>query len=177
MSNKPSQRSNVANTNPKDLNLVPYLDIVSNIIMFMLVTTTALGAVGVIDAGAAKECKNCTGSGEGSGLSVAVTARGFSITATWTEPRSVPTLAADLCKKAGDGEAPICHDFDALTRLAAEVKSAHPAETRVSITADDGTPYHLIVGALDALRENRFERDEAGNPKPLFHDVAFGVGK
>jgi biopolymer transport protein ExbD len=175
MGTKPSERSNVMNTDPKELNLVPYLDIVTNIIMFMLVTTTALAAVGVIDAGAAKECKNCTGSREGLGLTVAVTAQAFSVTAAGRELRAVPMLAPDLCKKTRDGEAPICHDFDALTRLAAEVKSAHPAETRVSITADDGTPYHLIVGTLDALRENRFERDDAGKPMPLFHDVAFAV--
>lgn len=177
MSTKPSERSNVSNTDPKELNLVPYLDIVTNIIMFMLVTTTALGAVGVIDAGAAKECKNCAGSREGLGFTVTVTAQGFSATAAGRELPEVQMLAPETCKKTREGGEATCHDFDALTRLAAEVKSAHPAETRVSIAADDGTPYHVIVGTLDALRENRFERDDAGNPKPLFHDVAFAVGK
>lgn len=164
---------------------MPYLDIVTNIIMFMLVTTTALAAVGVINAGAPKKCDDCAGQ-PGLNLSVLVTEQGFLVTAAGREipgPAgaegkgvTIPLAATDsVCRSSGRGEPAPCYDFDALTRLAAAVKGTHPDETKVSVAADQGAPFHVIVNTMDALRENRFERDDAGNPKPLFYDVVLAA--
>jgi biopolymer transport protein TolR len=51
MARKPSMRSN-SPQRPVDLNLVPYLDVVINIIMFMLLTSTGLIQIGVINVNA-----------------------------------------------------------------------------------------------------------------------------
>jgi len=51
MARKPSGRSNSL-TKAVDLNLVPYLDVVVNIIMFMLFTSTGLIQIGVINVNA-----------------------------------------------------------------------------------------------------------------------------
>jgi biopolymer transport protein TolR len=51
MSRKPSLRSK-SGSKPVDLNLIPYLDIVINIIMFMLLTSTGLLQIGMINVNA-----------------------------------------------------------------------------------------------------------------------------
>jgi biopolymer transport protein ExbD len=196
MSRKPSQRSNIENNDPKELNLVPYLDIVTNIIMFMLITTTTLGAVGIINVAAPKY-----GGGAGSGggpekpplnLSLAITDKGFYVVATGgvlpgiekspegekvtnrkpTIPKNTDPAACRAMKK--NEEAP-CYDYTTLTKKMQEIKKIFPDETKINLTADSDIPYFVLVNAMDATRENAFEQEE-GKRKPLFYDVILAAG-
>ena len=194
MSRKPSKRSNIENADPKELNLVPYLDIVTNIIMFMLITTTTLGTVGVINVASPK-----IGADQGAGvkpkddkpplnLSVFVTDKGFTVAATGgvlgggdtPDKKAGPTIPKNpsdaACREMKRGESAPCYDYTALTKKMQEVKKVFPEETRINLAADSEIPYYVIVNTMDATRENQFERDDMGKSKPLFYDVILAAG-
>jgi biopolymer transport protein ExbD len=194
MSRKPSQRSNIENNDPKELNMVPYLDIVTNIIMFMLFTSTAAGAIGVINVASPK----IGGAGAGGGkdekpplnLSVFVTDKGFTVAATGgvlpgtaapgEEKKAGPTIPKNTdgaaCKEMQKNENAPCYDYKALTKKMAEVKKIFPEETKINLAADAEIPYYVIVNTMDATRENVAERDDMGKAKPLFYDVILAAG-
>jgi len=196
MSRKPSKRSNVENNDPKELNLVPYLDIVTNIIMFMLVTTTSLGAVGIINVAAPKYGG---GGGGGSGpekpqlnLSIAITEKGFFVMATGGvlpgiekvaegEKAAVgkPTIPKNdnriACMEMKKGEEAPCYDYLTLTKRMTEIKKQYPDETKINLTADPAIPYNVLIKTMDASRENTLELEE-GKPRPLFFDVVLAAG-
>jgi biopolymer transport protein ExbD len=90
MARKPSLRSNSLQR-AVDLNLVPYLDVVINIIMFMLLTSTGLIQIGVINVNAPRYQDPLEGAGADSqdpkeekkdlNLTVGITYNGFYIAA------------------------------------------------------------------------------------------------
>lgn len=148
-----------------EINLVPYMDIVTNIIIFLLasvVNQVALGNVNVsvptlANAGAAavdepppKPPLN---------LTVTVGATGFTIAASGGVLPLIPKLS--------NGQ----YDFKQLTKKLVEIKSApdNRDETKVNFNADANTSYDIVVATLDAMRE-----DETGHA--LFPDVAFSAG-
>jgi len=192
MSRKPSQRSNIENNDPKELNMVPYLDIVTNIIMFMLFTSTAVGAIGVINVASPKYGGGAGGAGNEKpplNLTVVITAKGFSIAATGgvmpgvqqgTEGAKGPTIPKSTvtsdCERMNKKEPAPCFDYNALTKKMQEIKKVFPDETRVSLAADGDITYNVIINTMDATRENQFERDDTGKPKPLFYDVVLTAG-
>jgi biopolymer transport protein ExbD len=198
MSRKPSDRSNIENNDPKELNMVPYLDIVTNIIMFMLFTSTAAGAIGVINVASPKIGGAAGGAGPGKdekpplNLSVFVTDKGFTVAATGgvlpgvqqtpegekksggpTIPKKTDEAA---CKAMKRNENAPCYDYHALAKKMAEIKKVFPDETKLNLAADAEVPFYVIVNTMDATRENEFERDDMGKFKPLFYDVILAAG-
>ncbi len=160
-----------------ELNIVPYLDIMINLIMFLLVIQATLVSLGMIDVTApsysvAGPSANQENQGDQLRLTVGVSAEGFYIAAkggvlpgeenTPTEltadgvTRSPPTIP-----KRPDGT----FDFPGLARKLRTIKTAFPGATSVYVAADDNTPYEIIVKTLDATRE-----DAQGL---LFPNVAF----
>lgn len=141
--------------NEGELNLVPYLDIVTNVIMFLLATTVFVGALGDVRVAAADTC--C---GEprprGLELTVSISPRGFTVaTASSVEP-IIPLRAG-------------AYDYAALAARLADIKRS-PAgrdERRAMVNADPGIPYEVLVGALDACRGPHEER---------FGDVLLSAG-
>jgi biopolymer transport protein ExbD len=163
-----------------ELNIVPYLDIVVNLVMFMLLSMTGLISLGVLNVSAPKI------SGEGAGatqtedkpkllLTVAVGKQGFyvagaggvlgkdSSTADTTRPPTIPLR---------DGN----YDFAALTEQMKTIKAQFPNETQVILSADADVIYETLIKTMDACRESvsklpdgRIER------KPLFFDVSLSL--
>lgn len=195
MARKPSKRSNIENNDPKELNLVPYLDIVTNVIMFLLLTTTVT-QMGVINVSAPKYG---SGSSSSSGnkqekpplnLSVFITDKGFTIAATGgvlpgigsgEEAKSGgPTIPKvndpNKCLAMKRRESAPCYDYVGLIKKLAEIKKLFPDETKINLSADENIRYEVLVNTMDAARENPFERDEGNNPTPLFYDVVFAAG-
>ena len=122
-------------TTPRDLaeeggeiNVVPFLDIVVNVIMFLLATTSVAMAVSRIDV--------ASGGGEvpraGFEVTVAIGDEGFHVTST-DGVRTLPDLAA-------------------LTGYAEELKRTHPDDSAVIVTAEADVPYETVVRTLDAIR-------------------------
>ena len=148
-----------------EINLVPYMDIVTNIIIFLLasvVNQVSLGNVNVTvptlqSAGASAVDE--TPPKPPLNLTVTVGATGFTIAASGGVLPLIPKLPNNQ------------FDYKQLTKKLLEIKSSpdNADETKVNFNADSNVSYDIVVATLDAMRQ-----DEAG--KVLFPDVAFSAG-
>jgi biopolymer transport protein TolR len=159
-------------TSPSDeggeLNIVPYLDIIMNILMFVL-ATVAVVFVSNIDA-TAPPSNGIRVDGSSLRMTVLITNQGFAI----------KTAAGNLapgCQSIGPGttlpKLGDDYDLDALTACARRIKAAASRELglddHVTVTASPGIEYGRVLQALDALRADREGK--------LFPEVAFGVAR
>jgi biopolymer transport protein ExbD len=149
-----------------ELNLVPYMDIVTNIIIFLLasvVNQVSLANINVtvpsISSGGGGGDENEPPPKPPLNLTVSVGASGFTIAASGGV---LPIVA-----KLPNGR----YDYKTLTAKLKEIKSApdNAAETKANFSADANVPYDIVVATLDAMRT-------AEDGKVLFPDVAFAAG-
>jgi len=174
-----------------ELNIVPFLDIVINLIIFLLATTEAVLAIAQIDAQlpslGRRAGRQQLEDGQSSlNLSVTVTSNGIIVSGSGgklapgcrqTQPGRVITVPAsngDLVWsiEGTDENNNPTHEQGATARLLAEcltlVKSEWPDETRVILSADPEVEFEDLVGAMDAMRGT--------GPEPLFPDVLLSAG-
>ncbi len=164
-----------------ELNIVPYLDIVTNLVMFLLVSMVGLISLGVLDVGTPKvgEPPPDTQMSEPNEeppltLTVAITDRGFYVAGTGG------VLEGEEKGKAGvDTARPPTlpmkngrYDYAGLTQLLVMVKEKFPKEQRVILVAEDDIPYELIIETMDASREKIVKSTEGEVQKhSLFPEV------
>jgi biopolymer transport protein TolR len=153
-----------------ELNIVPFLDIIVNILIFVL-ATVAVTFTATIEtqppasggSGVRKEIES-----KALNLTVLIVNEGFSIKAAGGNVSAGcegvgPGLAIAL--KSGK------YDYDGLTGCAAKLKqssSDFADETQVYISANPGTDYQTLISTIDALRTTL-------QGEPLFTDVNFKV--
>lgn len=155
-----------------ELNIVPFLDIVMNMIMFLLATTQAVMAIAEIEAQLPTIARGGAGGGSPtSSLNLSVTivsegvivagsggklARGCATTATG-RVMTVPMVSGH-------------YDWNALTECVARIKSDpnFADEHQVTVSADPNVKYENVIAALDALR--------AKGDDELFPDVMLSAG-
>ena len=152
-----------------ELNVVPYLDIITNIMMFVLAsvsvsfiasidtTPPSIGGKGVRGDVASKALN----------LSAFVTNEGISLkTSSGNIAPGCDGIGSGMTvPKKGDD-----YNFTSLTDCARKLKNANPAfkeETQVTITANPGIEYKTIIDVMDSLRSDGTEE--------LFPEVHFGV--
>jgi biopolymer transport protein ExbD len=165
-----------------ELNIVPYLDVVVNLVMFMLLSMTGLITLGVLNVSAPKiggegaAATQAQESGPKLLLTVAIAKQGFFIAGAGgvlgkdaasndvARPPTVPLKA--------DGR----YDFEGLSQQLATIKEKFPNETQVILSADAEVVYDVLVQTMDACREvvvklpgGRSER------RALFFDVSLSV--
>jgi biopolymer transport protein TolR len=149
-----------------ELNLVPYMDIVTNIIIFLLasvVNQVALGNINVtvptISSGSGSSADQPPPEKPPLNLTVSVGATGFTVAASGGVLPIIPKLA--------NGQ----YDYPGLTTKLKEIKSNpdNATETKANFNADASTPYDVVIATLDAMRQ-----EEDG--KILFPDVSFAAG-
>jgi biopolymer transport protein TolR len=155
-----------------ELNIVPFLDIIVNVLIFVL-ASVAVTFTATIDTtppaaqagGVRKEIES-----EAMNLTVFIVNDGFSLKA------SAGNIAPG-CDNPGPGIAvPLKggqYDYASLTQCARKLKNASESfkdETQVYITANPGTQYQIIISVIDALRQ-------APEGDLLFTDVNFKVPK
>jgi biopolymer transport protein TolR len=146
-----------------EINLVPYMDIVTNIIIFLLASVIQQVPMGNINVssptlGSGPAVESDTPETPPLNLTVTVAANGFIVAGSGAVIPPVPKL--------DNGQ----YDFEGLTNKLAEIKKEIAGtETKATFNADSHIPYELVVKTLDAMRE-----DKAG--KPLFPDVVFAAG-
>lgn len=159
-----------------ELNIVPYLDVVVNLVMFMLLSMTGLIALGVLNVSAPKLGGEAAAAAENQPkllLTVAVAKQGFYVAGAGgvlgqeaaspssTRPPTIPLRA--------DGK----YDFAALTAQMKKIKEQFPNETAVILSADPEILYDDLVQTMDACREATVTRpDGSSERKPLFFDVS-----
>ena len=161
-----------------EINIVPYLDIMVNLIMFLLMVQATSIALGMINVNAPSysppgpttqapkddQKKSLR-------LTIGVAADGFYIAAKGgVLPGEAPPPEGEAAEAAArsptipkkpDGT----YNFSALTRKLRGIKNAFPDTQAIYVAADDTTAYQDIVKTLDASRS-----DGSG---ALFPNVAF----
>lgn len=148
-----------------ELNIVPYLDIIMNLIMFLLVTQATLVSLGLIDVTAPSYSSPGPSSGDDKKeetlrLTIGIAAQGFYIAAkggvlpgeeTPTEmTKDGVTRAPPTVPKKPDGS----YDFVTLTQKLRAIKTAFPKTEAAFLAADETVPYEVLVKTLDASRED-----------------------
>ncbi len=151
----------------EEINLVPYLDIVTNLILFLMISVMYILPLGVIsivppvnknDGGAAaqqdqkKEEKNLL-------LILSVTRDGFIFIGNLeiTGEREVP-------KKNGQ------YDFEKLAQVAANIKTQYPDNRTVFLTAEPDIRYEMLINVMDNVR------NKADGSAELFDNVQLSTG-
>jgi len=135
-----------------ELNIVPFLDIVMNIIMFLLATTQAVLAIGAIEVQSQTRGTH-TPRSAALGLSVTLTPEGILVAGSGGK-------LAPGCAATAEGRvitvpmSPSGYDWAALTSCAARVKSEFGSETQVIVGADPTVEYEQVIHAMDALRND-----------------------
>lgn len=163
-----------------ELNIVPYLDIMVNLIMFLLMAQATLVSLGIIDVTAPSYARlgpAAASPGDDAKkklrLTVGISREGFYIAAKGgVLPGEEQEGTGELTRDGVERSAPTIpnkpdgtYDYRALTRKLRAIKAAFPDTTSVYVAADDQTSYEVIVRTLDASRE-----DQGGK---LFPNVAF----
>lgn len=124
-----------------ELNIVPFLDVVVNVMMFLLATTTAAASVAQLDI----ELPGGVGNRIPSlSLGVALADDGIVVS---TDGSLRPACARIPLR---DG----AYDFEALHGCLLGLRAQYPDEDRMILTADPEVPYEHIVGAMDAGRDS-----------------------
>lgn len=130
-----------------ELTIIPYLDILMNLILFMLLSMTGLGVMRVL-----KASPEMSGSGPASSapVSVLVDASGYVVTAGETT-RALPKV---------EGRWPLAE----LTAVLTDVKASRPGDRRLVLRATPALGFEDLVATMDAAREGP-------GRLPLFPDV------
>jgi biopolymer transport protein ExbD len=115
-----------------ELNVVPYLDILMNLILFMLLSMTGLATLGTAPGRAER-------SGETNAPSLAL----------------VLTVREDVYLLEGAGLEPrvLAREPQLLTAALRDVKQLHPSERSIVVRAQGSVDYATLVATLDAARE------------------------
>jgi biopolymer transport protein ExbD len=146
-----------------EINLVPYLDIVVNVIMFLLATITqvvAMGNINVSSPGYAEAAPTEVAQPSEQedkpklNLNVTVSDTGFIIAGSGgvLYENDVPGRLPTIPKRGGD------YDFYRLTETMTKLKTAFPDENVAILGANAGIPYETVVRTMDAVRERPGKR-------------------
>jgi biopolymer transport protein ExbD len=179
MSRKPSDRSKSA-TPSVELNLTPFMDALTSILIFMLLTSTGLVQMGVINVNAPRYVDPLDqGPGQDEkkdkeekqlNLTIGITYEGIFIAGVGgvlgqaedqeTQKEKGPTIPLlkndPECQRAlanNTPPGPQCYDYGTLTQEMVKIKNVYPKETKVIVYAQPDVPYEILVNVMDATRE------------------------
>jgi biopolymer transport protein TolR len=161
-----------------ELNIVPYLDILMNLIIFMLLSMTGLAAFGILNVNA-PNYGGAPAAGAGNPdeqkllLTVLISHKGFFVAGAGAVLSGEPAAAGAQPTTEGQPTIPKkadgTYDFTALTAKLLTVKASFPTETKVVLTAEADTSYETLIQTMDAVRETPAEH------KLLFPDVTLAT--
>ena|SRR5688572_21772142 len=155
-----------------ELNVVPYLDIITNVMMFVLasVSVTFVSSIETEppSIGGGKVRSEITS--KALNLSAFITNQGVSLKTSGGNiaPGCETAGAGVTVPKIGEDK----YDYTTLTACAKRLKNSSPdfrEETQVTITANPNIELQTVIGVMDALRKDGEEE--------LFPDVHFGVAR
>jgi len=154
-----------------ELIVVPYLDIITNIMMFVLasVSVSFIASIDTTPPSIGGKGVRADVASKALNLSAWITSQGVSFK---TSTGNITTGCNDLgsgvtIPKKGDA-----YDYKGVTDCAKKLKGARPEfkeETQVTITANPGIEYKTVIDVMDALRSDGTE--------DLFPEVHFGVAR
>jgi biopolymer transport protein ExbD len=142
----------------QDLNLVPYMDIMVNLIMFMLIVTAYI--VELKEAPVLAPAYTSGGAGSDDKpkayITVAISTKSFAVLGSTDE---VP--AQELLIENGK------YPYAELAQVLRKYKTEYKVSENLVLTADSTIPYSVVVATMDATR-----KDSQG---PLFPGVTLGL--
>lgn len=154
-----------------ELNIVPFLDIITNVMMFVLasVSVTFIASIDTTPPAIGGKGRSDVAT-KALNLSAFITTQGISLkTSSGNIAPGCQGIGAGITIPMREGGV---HDFAAVTSCAKRLKNAAPEfkeETQVTITANPGVEYGTIIDTTDALRKDGEE--------VLFPDIHFGVAR
>jgi biopolymer transport protein TolR len=152
-----------------ELNIVPYLDILKNLILFMLLSITGLATFGIVNVSAPSYGPSTSVAPPDNPdqprlvLSVLISKKGHFVN---SENAILGQDGAPTIPVQADG----AYDYSALNAQMVKIKSVFPAETKVIVAADPDIPYDALIRTMDAVRETRDT-----TRRELFPDVTLGA--
>jgi biopolymer transport protein TolR len=150
-----------------ELNIVPFLDILLNVLMFVLATSLATFTA-TIDVKAPEAPHGPRADAHPIGLNVVVMQGGFLVSA---HGKRVGPGCTDEGAGLAVGSTGGDYDYAGLTACARRLKSeADLPEEQVIVAANPDIPYQAIIRTMDALRGG-----SPGAGDALFPDVRFAV--
>jgi biopolymer transport protein ExbD len=153
-----------------ELNIVPFLDIVVNLIMFLLATTEAVLLISQIESDLPKIAQGRSkGADVATPLNLNVTVTDGGVIVSGSGGKLAPGCTGieqgrqlTVPKKGKD------YDWSGLTECVSRVKTQFKDEHSVTVSADPQVQYEYVVSAMDAVRTK--------GKDPLFPDVLISVG-
>lgn len=165
-----------------ELNIVPYLDILMNLIIFMLLSMTGLAAFGILNVNAPNYGGGAAAATTEAGetpkllLSVLISKKGFFIAGTGAVLGQQTVTGNPEAPGPGQGEPTIPKlasgdfDYSSLNAQMVNIKKEFPTETKVIVGAESDISYETLIQTMDAIRET------AGKDrKILFSDVTLAA--
>jgi len=168
------KRTKESNVDPSEmvgeLNIIPFLDIVVNLIMFLLATTEAVLLISQIESDLPKIARGrSSGADVATPLNLNVTVTDGGVIVSGSGGKLAPGCssidqgrALTVPKKGKD------YDWRGLTDCVARVKQQYKDEHSVTVSADPQVQYEFVVAAMDAVRTRGTDA--------LFPDVLISVG-
>jgi hypothetical protein len=155
-----------------ELNIVPFLDIIMNILIFVLATISVTFTATITSSPPSSRGTGVRAAANSSALdlTVIVVNDGFSIKAKGGS-------VAPGCEGVGPGisipKKGEAYDYDGLTKCVEKLKRSNPdfeAETQAALSGNPDTPFQILVSTMDALRI-------ASDGAPLFEEINFKVAR
>jgi biopolymer transport protein TolR len=131
-----------------ELNIVPFLDIVVNLIMFLLMTSATVLGVSEIEARLPSWGPHRGGGPEAGALRLSVTLADPGIVVAGSNG-----VVAPGCDAVGPGGVTVPgRDWSSLRACLRRIKDRHPGERELILSADPTVPYEELVRAMDTVR-------------------------
>ncbi|MCB1198344.1 MAG: biopolymer transporter ExbD [Bdellovibrionota bacterium] len=141
----------------RELNLVPYLDIMVNLVLFMLVNIVSFLSFTILNAsipqlntGPASEAQ-AQAKGEELLLVMYVYENSILIAPSVTNGKPIPKKSFEKVKAQGSDEK--VYNFAGINAYLGTIKSRFPKEEKILITSKPDISYESIIQAMDAARE------------------------
>lgn len=170
-----------------ELNVVPYLDIVTNLVMFMMLSMAGLITLGIVDVATPKIGSPADAQAAANDqpqqpqltLTVGISDKGFYLAGTGGvvgNDAGSPSGGLDASRPPTLPRQGPEYDYSGLTRILSTVKDRFPKESRVILVAEMDIPYDVIIRTMDASRE-LVGRQPNGDPqvKTLFPEVMLSM--
>ena len=151
----------VEESEASELNFVPYLDILMNLIIFMLLSMTGLAAFGILNVSAPNYGGPIAANQDNAEppkllLTVLISKKGFFVAGAGAV--LAPQAEGQQPAPSTSGEPTIpkqgtAYDFSALNFKLLEIKKEFPQETKVIVGAEADIPYETLIQTMDAVRE------------------------
>ena len=157
----------------EELNIIPFLDIVINLIMFLLMSVSAVAFFSQVEAtlpqySSGRAGTRSTANENALNLMVTITEQGIIVTGSSGKlaPGCETTAPGRVITVPRRGTS---YDWAALTRCAEKIKETFADEHRVTVGADPTIFYEHVIHAMDAVRTST-----AG--EELFPEVLLSAG-